>query len=271
MICFVLLLSQTFPTDPQNPGKGLQHPASAERSAGLEPLPAFALGARAEYAVPSGWLFITRGSEPGSATALHVDDQIDPEPEYVTSLEGYVRIWENHAVGGRFTPMSLSGTTRDEQPFIFHGTMFDAGRPVKTELDLNLLEVDYRYTLNPGDPVQITTHLGAEIWTFSARLRTIDGLPGPDTTRAFSSAFWMAGLDAAYGLNRFFEVRAFIAGGSERANQYFYEAEADIVARPISQIAFLLGYRIQTLDFRQSTNRSNLHFYSPTAGLEISF
>src|SRR5438477_5110735 len=137
----------------------------AEEDRGL----ALTLETRASYVVPSGWLFITRGSEPGSATALHVDDQIDPEPEFVPSVEGCFRLLENHAVGARLALFSLSGTGADEQPFIFHGTTFDAGRPVRSELNFQFIEIDYQYAFNPRDALRITAHLGAEMWNFSAR------------------------------------------------------------------------------------------------------
>jgi hypothetical protein len=233
--------------------------------------PPVTVGLRGWYAIPSGWLFITSGSEPGSATRMTVDDEFDPEPTVAPELDARVRVWGPHAVGVRVTYLALTGTGSDATPFIFHGVTFEPGRRVKTDLSFLLVDVDYQLTFAPSEDLRVTGHVGAEIWDFSAELRTVDSLPEIDTKRAFGSGFWLLGADAAYRLSEAFEGRIFLAGGFERTHQYVAEAEALGVFHPLSRLGLTLGYRFQEIAFRQSTNRSNLRFSGPILGAEASF
>jgi hypothetical protein len=253
-------------------------PRGAEGNGGLpeslarEPgPPAATLGLRGWFAVPSGWLFITSGSEPGSATRMTVDDEFDPEPTVAPVLDAVIGVWGPHSVGVRATYLGLTGTGSDSSSFIFHGVTFDAGRRVKTDLSFLFLDVDYQLSLVRTEEVRLTGHLGAQIWNFSAELRTEDSLPPIDTKRAFGSAFWLLGVDGSYRLSELLELRLFFAGGFERSHQFFDELEALLVVHPMPAVGVTLGYRTQEIAFRQSTNRSDLRFSGPTLGAEISF
>jgi hypothetical protein len=223
------------------------------------------------YAMPSGWLYITLGSQPGTATHMDLGSDADLDSRFVPALDGRFRFSESHAVGLQFASIAASGTRSADEAFIYHGQLFDAGRRVRAELDLTFLEMDYQYTFNPADRLRVTGHLGAEYWKFSGRVKTEDALPPLDTRRGFDSGFWMAGIDLSWRVDPLLEVRAFGAGGFERARQNFFKIEGDLLFKPLDQVALSLGYRLHALRFLQSTNRSNLKFDGPTLGLELSF
>jgi len=246
---------------------GVQEPApeAADKDFGLK---ADVLG---WFVSPSGSVTITRGSRPGTATPVEIDRDIDLGSEFAPMLEGRWEFLDSHAVAVRGSLLDLSGTRVAEQDFVYHGELFSAGRTVHAEMDFATLEFDYQYSFVRTPWLRLTGHLGAEYWAFSARLRTADALPPLDTQRSFGSAFWLAGLDADWSPSPLVDLRLFVAGGTERADQYFFNLDARVVFRPWDALGLSAGYRFQAVHFRKSTNRSDLDFQGPEVGLELRF
>lgn len=233
--------------------------------------PSLRLQASAWLVVPSGWLSITRGSRPGTATTMSVGDELALDLSVEPLIEVDLALNARHALGARFWTLSLSGTGVDEEPFIYHGFTFDAGRPVRSDVDFFMVDAGYTYTFNPGEPLQLSGTLGIQYWSFKSRLRTVDDLPRIDTWRGFDSAFWMAGIEGSWRATEGIHVSGFLAGGTERREQYFVEAQADARVRLWGPASLSLGYRFESIHFRQSTNRSGLNFHGPIFGMEIRF
>jgi hypothetical protein len=223
------------------------------------------------FASPSGSVTITRGSRPGTATPVEIDRDIDLGSEFAPMLEARWEFLESHAVAVRGSLLDLSGTHVTEQDFVYHGELFSAGRTVHAEMDFATVEFDYQCSFLKTGSLRLTGHLGAEYWAFSARLRTADDLPPLDTQRSFASAFWLVGLDSDWSPDPLVDLQMFVAGGTERANQYFFNLDARVVFRPWNTLNFSAGYRYQAVHFRQSTNRSDLNFQGPEVGLELRF
>ncbi|MBV8881279.1 MAG: hypothetical protein JO332_15035 [Planctomycetaceae bacterium] len=220
---------------------------------------------------PGGWVEITRGSRPGTATRTRLGSEIELDRELVPDLRARWEFLDRHAVGVGVALLDLSGTRIADDGFVYHGETFDAGRKVVADMDLTLVPFDYQYAFYRTPTLGLTGHAGAEYWSYAGHLRTADGLPPLDTKRRFDSAFWMAGLDGAWSPAAWVDFRALAAGGTERQNQYFYNLEATAVLRPWANVAFSLGYRANVLRFRQSTNASDLRFRGPEIGVEIRF
>jgi len=235
------------------------------------PEPGVQASVQAWLAVPKGWLNITRGSQPFTATHADLGSDIHLDPDVAPVLETRMRLSGSHGLGIAFAQIDAEGTGPVDESFTYHGDVFDAGRQVKTELDFLLLQGDYQYTFNPGDDLEVTAHAGARYWAFSGRLKTVDAGPALTTQRAFDSAFWMAGLDLAWKAASGCELRASAAGGYERSSQYFWKAEGDALLRLAGPLSLTAGCRIDVIRFHQSTNQSNLKFFGPTLGIEIAF
>jgi len=226
---------------------------------------------QAWYAVPKGWLNITLGSQPFTATHADIGSDISLDPDVAPVLEGRMRFSGSQGCGIRVAQIDAEGSGTADEPFTYHGDVFDAGRRVRSELDFLLLEGDYQFTLNPGDDLEVSAHAGAQFWSFSGRLKTVDAGPLVTTQRAFASAFWLAGIDLLWKARSGLELRASGVGGYERASQYFWKAEGDALLEITGSVSLTAGYRIHVIRFFQSTNQSNLRFFGPTLGLEIAF
>lgn len=220
---------------------------------------------------PGGSLTITQGSRPGSATKADIGSDIDLGTEVAPVLEGRWEFLPRHAVGVRFALLDLTGTGTADEDFIYHGSLFAAGRTVHAEMDFLLTEFDYQYTFHRSESLSLTAHLGGELWGFSARLHTADALPTIDTQRSFDSGFWLAGLDMAWMPHPLLELRGSTVGGVEGSHQNFFNVEARALYRPWPWLALSAGYRYQALRFHQSTNESDLTFQGPQVGVEIRF
>lgn len=235
------------------------------------PEPGVQASVQAWLAVPKGWLNITRGSQPFTATHADLGSDIHLDPDVAPVVDTRIRLSGSHGLGIGFAQVDAEGTGDVDESFTYHGDVFDAGRRVNTELDFLLLWGDYQFTFNPGDDLEVTAHAGAEYWAFSGRVKTVDTGPALTTQRSFDSAFWMAGLDLSWKAASGVELRASAAGGYERSSQYFWKAEGDVRLRLAGPLSLTAGCRIDVIRFRQSTNQSNLQFFGPTLGVDVAF
>jgi hypothetical protein len=257
LVSLLLTLAALSPQDQESPTE--------------QPIPTLTLEAAGWIARPSGNIYITRGSRAGTATTARVDHEIDPEVAVTPLLEARLRFWGEHAVGVRFMPIRESGSQTPTSDFIYHGTLFPAGRKIQTDLRLTLVDVDYQYTWTPAEDFRLTAHAGMEFWDFAGKVKTVDSGPPLDTTRGFSSAFWLLGVEGEIRLSEQWRLNLFAAGGMERSQQNFYEIEGSIVFTPWAHVGLTAGYLLHRIRFYQSTNQSNLGFDGPTLGVVLRF
>lgn len=223
------------------------------------------------YVLPSGWLSITRGSRPGTATQADLESDMNLDPGTQPEIEARWEFLDSHSIAVRAALLDLSGTGVTDEGFIYHGIPFGAGRSVRSELDFTLVQVDYQYAPIRSSDLRLSLHLGAEYWKFSGRIQTDDAQPPLDTQRSFDSAFWMAGVDVDWRILPPLDLQLRLLGGAERSEQYFYDLDARAQWNLGTAVGLTLGYRYQVLRFRQSTNQSDLRFQGPEFGLELRF
>jgi hypothetical protein len=234
-------------------------------------LPRVTLEGDAEYLRSSGWLFITRGSEPGSATRIHERREFGLDSEGVPAFGATARIFEAHALGVRLESIDQKGTRSSPDDFVYHGTLYPAGREISAEAGFLLAGVDYQYLWRPNEVLGITPHLGFEYWGFSSRLRTVDPGPSIDEKRSFSSGYWLSGVDVGARLDPRVELRLSLLGGVNGADRNFLDVRGGFWIRVVPAVSLSAGYLLQEVRFHTSTNRADLLYYGPSAGLEISF
>jgi hypothetical protein len=236
-----------------------------------ENLPTLSAEVDGWYAAAAGWIFITRGSQPGSATRAREGRDFDLEPEVLPAGEAWLRFWGPHALGFRIVPAEESGTRTASQDFIYHGETFPAGREIHADVGFLLADVDYRYRAELSADLTLTPHVGMEYWGFSSHLRTADGLPAVDEKRSFSSGYWLAGADLEARLVGPLVGRASLLGGITGSDRYFVEAHAGFAVILSSWLSFTADFRIHDLRFHTSTNEADLFFYGPSVGAQARF
>jgi|SRR5579862_9891237 len=222
-------------------------------------------------ASPSGWIFITRGSQPGSASRAREGHEFGLDTEVLPVVDVWARFWESHALGFRIVPAQESGTHTASGDFIYHGEAYAAGREIRSDVGFLLADFDYQYRWELSPDVTLTPHAGAEYWGFSSHLRTVDALPPVDEKRSFSSGYWLAGADLEARLAPWLRAEALVLGGITGTDRYFVEASAGFALRPASWASVTLLYRFHEVRFHTSTNEADLQFQGPSAGLELRF
>jgi hypothetical protein len=248
---------------------GEQDPASAE---GATPdLPRFSLEVDAWDAGASGWIFITRGSRPGTATRAREGTAFGLDSGFLPVGKARVSLGEAGALGLRAVSTEETGTKTAEQDFVYHGNPYSAGRRIQADVGFLLLDLDYQLAWKLAPDWTLTSHLGAEYWGFSSRLRTTDALPAVDEQRSFASGYWLGGVDLEVQISASVTLNFSLLGGSDGVDRYFIEAEAGAGVHLIRSLALKAAYRVHEVRFHTSTNEANLLFHGPSLGLELAF
>jgi hypothetical protein len=243
----------------------------APAAAGTRDLPRLALEVDAWDAGASGWIFITRGSRPGTATRAREGNSFGLDSRILPVGKVWFGLGDAGALGFRAVSAGETGTKSAEQDFVYHGNLYAAGRKIRADVGFLLLDLDYQLAWKLAPDLTLTSHLGAEYWGFSSRLRTIDGPPVIDEQRSFSSGYWLGGIDLEAQLSGSFSLRFSILGGCDGGDRYFVEAEAGAGVRLIRSLALKAAYRVHDVRFHTSTNEANLLFHGPSLGLELTF
>lgn len=223
------------------------------------------------YADSSGWIFITRGSRPGTATRARDGSDFRLDPEVLPAADVGARLWDGISMGFRAVPARESGTHTASQGFVYHGNSYPAGRQIRAEAGFLLMDLDFQYRWNVGEGFAVTPHVGAEYWGFSSRLRTVDAGPPIDEKRSFSSGYWLAGADAEARIAGSLGARVSLLGGATGTDRYFLEAEAGLVLELFRQASLTASYRVHDVRFHTSTNEANLIFFGPSVGVDLHF
>jgi hypothetical protein len=236
-----------------------------------DPLPTVNVELDGWYAAASGWIFITRGSQPGSATRAREGRNFDLDPEVLPVGEAWLRFWGPSSVGFRIVPTEESGTRTTSEDFIYHGMTYAAGREVHADVGFLLADVDYRYRAELSEVLTLTPHLGVEYWGFTSHLRTTDPLPPIDENRRFSSGYWLAGADLEARISGPLVARASLLGGITGSDRYFVEAQAGLALTLGSGFSVTVDFRVHDVRFHTSTNEADLLFYGPSVGAQVRF
>jgi len=265
--------AQDLPAPDQDPLERFPKPRleAPTRVPDSRPSTLLSIDAQGWMVTPRAWLFITKGSEPGSATRAHDERQIDFEPRPTVALGATLRLFEPHAFRIEVVRLDERGRDPVQSDFIYHGTLYPAGRQVETRVDLQLADLDYLYTWRPAEGLMLTVHAGIEYWNFASEVRTVDGGPSIDEKRAFSSAFAKTGVDSSYEFLDGLAVRGSLLGGLTTSKRYFYDVQFGVEWKVSGNVSLTVGYRLHDVRFHQSTNEADLQYAGPTAGLELRF
>jgi hypothetical protein len=234
-------------------------------------LPTFFGEAQAWYVAPKGWIFITRGSQPGSATRIHEGHEFGLDPGVVPVAEVGARLGGPHEVGLRGEVMDASGFEITPSDFVYHGVTYPLGRNIEAEIGCLFLDLDYRYRWQATESLTVTPHAGLSYWGFSSRIRTADPLPPIDESRRFSSGLWLLGGEVSEDLGRGFEVHLSLLGGFDATDRYSLEARAGVGFHLTGPLSIGIDGRYRELRFHTSTNQADLRCLGPSAGVLLRF
>ena len=236
-----------------------------------EPLPRFEAEFDAWSEGASGWIFITRGSRPGTATRAREGHEFGVDSAILPVVGARLRFWDAHTIGIRAVSTVETGSHISTGDFVYHGETYPGGTSVHSEVGFLLVDLDYQVRCPLSEGLILTPHLGAQYWGFSSKLRTEGGGNALDESRKFSSGYWLGGADVEVGVYGPWMLKGTFVGGMNGLDRFFMEAEGALQLRLTSWGKLSAAYRVQQVRFHTSTNEANLLFQGPSLGFELSF
>ena len=234
------------------------------------PVGAFEIGARAYYWFPA---FKTDMKSDGAGlpgTDLNLKDNLGVGNEAFPSIEAFAGKGDHH-LSLAYTPISYSGSTTLSTPITFNGQVFAAGTPVETDLDLRMLDLEYRYTF-----LDVENFLAGFSLDAIGKIKYIDGeaklrSPGKEASDTVQLPLPMVGLGAHVGiLLDILEARAKVTGIGYSDN-YLLEAMADLSWTPFPFLDVHAGYKIIRLRIDHKDLFLDSEFTGPYVALTVSY
>jgi len=234
------------------------------------PVSAFEIGARASYWFPA---FKTNIQVDGGGlvgTDLNLKDNLGVGNEAFPSIEVFGGLGDHH-LSLTYTPISYSGSTTPSAPINFNGQVFAAGTPVETDLDLKMIDLEYRYTF-----LDVENFLAGFSLDAIGKIKYIDGeaklrSPGKEASDTVQLPLPMVGLGAHLGiLLDILEARARVSGIGYSDN-YLIEAMADLSWTPFPFLDIHGGYKVIKMRIDRKDLFLDSQFTGPYVALTVSY
>jgi len=234
------------------------------------PAGAFEIGARAYYWFPDLKTNIQVDGAGLVGTDLNLKEDLGVGTESFPSFEGFGGLGKHH-LSLAYTPISYSGSTTIPTPITFNGQVFAAGSRVDTDLDLRMLDLEYRYTF-----LDVENFLAGFSLDAIGKIKYIDGeaklrSPGKEASDTVRLPLPMVGLGAHVGiLLDILEARARVTGIGYSDN-YLLEAMADLSWTPFPFLDIHGGYKVIRMRIDRKDLFLDSRFAGPYVALTVSY
>jgi hypothetical protein len=235
------------------------------------PAGAFEIGARGYYWFPT---FKTDMKSDGAAkpgTEINLKDNLDMGTKAFPAVEVFGGLGRSH-LGLTYTPINYSGSTTLASKIDFNGQTFAAGTKVDSDLELRMLDLEYRFTALNMENILAGFSLDA-----IGQIKYIDGegkisaANGTEGKHTLKLPIPMVGVGAHVGLLlNLLEARAKITGISYSGN-YLYEALADLSLTPFPLLDIHAGYKVIRVHLDRDDFFLNANFAGPYVALTVSW
>jgi len=233
---------------------------------------AFELGARGSYWFPSLSADVKADSSGVVGTKLNLKDDLGVGNESFPVVEVFGGVGR-HSASLAYTPINYSGTKALATAINFNGKTYAANTNVHTDLELKMLDFQYKYKFLDMENVLAGFSLSA-----IGQVKYIDGYAKiADTTTNTSAEYTlkvpipMVGLGAHVGLLAgLLEARAMMTG-VVYSGSHLYEALADLSFTPFPFLDINAGYKIMKLKVDHNDGYLDSTFSGPFVGVTFSF
>lgn len=236
------------------------------------PAGAFEIGARGLYWFPSLSGDVKADNSGVVGTKLNLKDDLGVGNESFPIVEAFGGVGR-HSVSLAYTPIDYSGQKLLAVGIQFNGKTYAANTNVHTDLELKMLDFQYKYKFLDLDNILAGFSLSA-----IGQVKYIDGYAKiADTTTNTSAEYTikapipMIGLGAHAGiLAGLLEARAMMTGVVYSGN-HLYEALAELSFTPFPFLDINAGYKIMSLKVDHNDVFLDSTFSGPYVGVTFSF
>jgi hypothetical protein len=233
---------------------------------------AFEIGARGSYWFPSLSADIKADYAGVPGTQLDVKDDLGVGNESFPIVEAFGGIGK-HTLSLAYTPIDYSGSKTLTAPVNFNGQSYAVGVNVHTDLELKMLDLQYRYKFLDLENILAGLSLSA-----IGQVKYIDGFARMEAPATNSFAEYtikvpipMIGAGAHVGiLAGLLEARAVVTGVFYSGN-HIYEALADLSLTPFPFLDINAGYKIMNLKIDHNDVYLDSTFSGPFIGVTVKF
>ena len=201
-------------------------------------------------------------------------DKNDVEPKF----EVMVRAGTRNRLRLDYFSLDRTGNTTIVDPIIFRDVVLQPGDPLKTDVELRTLGLNYEYSFLHSDRYELAFSLGVNDTDISARARVATQTRHVDQSEDHAGPLPTVGLDATYVISKRFYLDARgqylkVNVSNLNGNLGLYEVDALYRLRP--NIAFAIGYNLVKVNVL-STKSSESGFFDfstkgPEAFVRIAF
>jgi hypothetical protein len=195
-------------------------------------------------------------------------DKKDVEAKF----QAMVRVGERHRLRFDYFSLDRTGNTTVTDPIIFRDVTLLPGDPLKTNLSLRTLGINYEYSFLHSDRYEVAFTLGVNDTDISARGRVSTQTRHVDQTEDQAGPLPTAGLDATYVLSKrfYFDARGqYLRVSVKNLDGSLGIYEADAVYRLRPNIAFAVGYNMVKANLASTKSNEAGFFNFSTKGPEI--
>jgi hypothetical protein len=230
--------------------------------------PRFSMWARGEYwyALPNGQVVITRGSRPGSGSVVRVGEDLGLEPSSVPGAELGASLGD-HRLRLDYLHLSFRGQEELDQALVFHGQSYPAGDPVRAQLDLPRLSLNYDYDVWDTPWTRLRVGIVGHLYWISARLTDAT----LDEKRAYSRGNVAAAASVDVPLGPLLATLDGSLGYSDSDHDFFGGIRFQVAAKLWGPLEVGAGYRWERMDASAETNRIALTIHGPLVELSVRF
>ena len=174
-------------------------------------------------------------------------------------------------IGIEYLPLELGGDAIVSDSFLFHGSRYEAGEHVSTDLALETWVLKWDYSASTSRRSEDAFRVGAGLWWWSMDAQVKSNSTGTDERRSFSKLYpgihGTAVFDLGHGLLG--ELAGSIAlNGADRR---IYDLGGSVGYRVSDAIKLSLGYRWMKWDVDEGSTELDFSLRGPLAALTLRF
>jgi hypothetical protein len=192
--------------------------------------------------------------------------------EFEPKFQAMVRAGERHRVRFDYFSLDRTGNTTILNPIIFRDVVLQPGDPLKMNLSLRTLGINYEYSFLHSDRYEVAFSIGVNDTDISARGRVSTPTRHVDQTEDQAGPLPTVGLDATYVISKRFYIDA--RGQYLKAHISNFDGslglyEVDALYRLRPNISFAIGYNLVKADLASTKTTESGFFNFTTKGPEI--
>jgi hypothetical protein len=195
-------------------------------------------------------------------------DKSDVEPKF----QAMVRVGERHRLRFDYFSLDRTGNATIVDPIVFRDVILQPGDPLKTNLSLRTLGINYEYSFLHSDKYEVAVTIGVNDTDISARGRVSTQTRHVDQTEDQAGPLPTIGLDATYVLSKrfYFDARGqYLRISVQNLDGSLGLYEFDGLYRLRPNIAFGVGYNIVKANLASTKSTESGFFDFSTKGPEI--